>query len=255
MYFATTTSAVIWIWVFRYFWALTTFSNTFHRFILLLRREHNVTKSLTGHRMHKEGPGIYQIDRQISSFQNMWYMLKAKNKRLAILCKKHLKIAFFGGHESWLPDFESEALDGRRLTPGQLHSYPWKRFQVIGRKLAEWLWSVTPLDLFLSQVTQIRVHQKRRFWGVFVHKIEFPGQTVIFYLQHVTHILKAVGLTVDLVYLGTRKVHSLTRQIFCNILGINWQCQMKPSLMQTVFSNSFLLLCYLLHWCFPPRAR
>ena len=41
MYFATTTSAVIWIWVFRYFWALTTFSNTFHRFNLLLRRGYN----------------------------------------------------------------------------------------------------------------------------------------------------------------------------------------------------------------------
>ena len=46
-------------------------------------------------------------NRQINSFQNMWYMLKAKNDRLArkiILCKKHLKIAFFGGHEFELPD-------------------------------------------------------------------------------------------------------------------------------------------------------
>ena len=34
---------------------------------------------------------------------------------------------------------------------------------------------------FQSQVTQIRVHQKRRFWGVFLHKIDFPGQTVNIY--------------------------------------------------------------------------
>ena len=44
MYFATTTSAVIWIWIFRYFWALTTFSNTFHRIFLLLRRGYNPTR-------------------------------------------------------------------------------------------------------------------------------------------------------------------------------------------------------------------
>ena len=39
----------------------------------------------------------------------------------------------------------------------------------------------------------------------------------------VTHILKAIGLTVNLFHLGTRYVHPVTCQIFCNILGINWQ--------------------------------
>ena len=39
------------------------------------------------------------------------------------------------------------------------------------------------------------VHKNSWFWGV------FPGQTVNFYIQHVTHILKAIGLTVNLVNL------------------------------------------------------
>ena len=58
-----------------------------------------------------------------------------------------------------------------------------------------------------------------------IMKIEndFPGQTVNFCLKHVTHILKAIGLTVNLVYLGTLYVHPVTRQIFCNIVIWNWQ--------------------------------
>ena len=47
----------------------------------------------------------------------------------------------------------------------------------------------------------------------------------------VTHILKAIGLTVNLFHLGTCYVHSVTRQIFCNILGINWQYRLKPCRM------------------------
>ena len=56
-----------------------------------------------------------------------------------------------------------------------------------------------------------------------MHKIDVPGQTLNFCLQHVTHFLKAVGLTVDLVYLGALYVHPVTRQIFRNIVGMNWQ--------------------------------
>ena len=94
--------------------------------------------------------------------------------------------------------------------------------------------------------------QKTRF--CFSHVAGF-GPTVNCCLQHTIHILDAIVPAVNLAYLGTLYVHPVTRPIFCNILGINWQCQMKPRLMQTVFSHSFLLLCYLLHWCFPPRAR
>ena len=57
----------------------------------------------------------------------------------------------------------------------------------------------------------------------FLHKIDFPGQTVNFYLWYVTHILKAINLTVHLVYLGTRFVHPVTSQIFRNIAVRNWQ--------------------------------
>ena len=32
---------------------------------------HNVTKNLTGHRMHVEGPQIYEMNRQTNNFQNM----------------------------------------------------------------------------------------------------------------------------------------------------------------------------------------
>ena len=44
----------------------------------------------------------------------------------------------------------------------------------------------------------------------------------------VTHILKAIGLTVNLVYLGTLYVHPKIRQFFRNIVGINWQYKLKP---------------------------
>ena len=44
---------------------------------------HNVTKNLTGLRTHIEGPQIYQMNRQIDSFQNMCDKLQAKIDRLA----------------------------------------------------------------------------------------------------------------------------------------------------------------------------
>ena len=47
--------------------------------------------------MHIEGPQIYQINRQIDNFQDMY--------------DKRLKIAYFGGHETGLPEF------GRPWTP------------------------------------------------------------------------------------------------------------------------------------------
>ena len=49
-----------------------------------------------------------------------------------------------------------------------------------------------------------------------------PGnQTVNFCLQPVTHNLKAIGLRVNLVYLGTLYIYPVTRQIFQNIVGMN----------------------------------
>ena len=54
------------------------------RFQLILPvANHNVKKNLTGHRMHVEGPQIYQMNCQINSFQNMCDMLFAKIDRLA----------------------------------------------------------------------------------------------------------------------------------------------------------------------------
>ena len=55
--------------------------------------------------------------------------------------------------------------------------------------------------------------------AILKHKINFAGQTVNFCLQHVTYILKAIGLTVNLVYLGTLYVHPVTCQIFRNIVN------------------------------------
>ena len=73
------------------------------RFQLILPvHSQNVTKNLTGHRMHVAGPQIYQINRQTNGFQNMCDVLNATID---------LKIGYFGVHESGLPDF------GRTWTP------------------------------------------------------------------------------------------------------------------------------------------
>ena len=55
-----------------------------------------------------------------------------------------------------------------------------------------------------------------------------PGQTVNCCSLHPIHILKAIVPAVNLAYLGTLYVHPVTRPIFCNILGINWQYWLKP---------------------------
>ena len=63
--------------------------STFHNFnktrfqLILPDGNHNVTKNLTGHRLHIEGPQIYQMNSRINSFQNMCDMLWANNDRLA----------------------------------------------------------------------------------------------------------------------------------------------------------------------------
>ena len=80
------------------------------RFQLILPVDsQNVTKNLTGHRMHVAGPQICQINRWNKSFQNMYGMLKATNDRLArkisFVQKKHLKNSYFCVHKSDLPDF------------------------------------------------------------------------------------------------------------------------------------------------------
>ena len=66
------------------------------------------------------------------------------------------------------------------------------------------------------------------FEVVFLHKIDFPGQMVNCCLLHTIHILKAIVPAVNLTYLGTLYAHPVTRPIFRNIVGINWQYQLKP---------------------------
>ena len=87
------------------------------RFQLILPVDsQNVTKNRTDHRMQVAGPQICQINRWNNSFQNMYGMNRQQLTvwpGKSILCKKHLKIAYFGGHESELPDF------GRTWTPNR----------------------------------------------------------------------------------------------------------------------------------------
>ena len=79
------------------------------RFQLILPvQSQNVTKKRTNYRMHIEGPQISQINRWNNSFQNMYDMNRQQLTvwpGKSILCKKHLIFAYFGGHESELPDF------------------------------------------------------------------------------------------------------------------------------------------------------
>ena len=83
---------------------------------------HNVTKNQTGHRMHVEGPQMWQINRwstiafRIYMVCMVWYVWYGMRQLTVLpgkstLCKKHLIFAYFGGHESELPDF------GRTWTP------------------------------------------------------------------------------------------------------------------------------------------
>ena len=58
-------------------------SHTTRSQLILPVPNHNVTKNLTDHRMHVECPQMYQMNRQINSFQNVCDMLYAKIDRLA----------------------------------------------------------------------------------------------------------------------------------------------------------------------------
>ena len=85
------------------------------RFQLILPvHSQNVTENRTDHKMHVEGIQICQINRWNNSFQNIYGMNRQK---LTDRCcaKKHLIFAFFGGHESDLPDF------GRTWTQNHWH--------------------------------------------------------------------------------------------------------------------------------------
>ena len=112
----TDTKTIAWLWL-RLFFETDTDTTWF--LLLLPVPKHKVTKNLAGHRIHLEGPQIYQMNCQINSFQNMCDMLKAKVDRLArkieFVQKEHLKTGSFGEHESGLPDF------GRPWTPNGWH--------------------------------------------------------------------------------------------------------------------------------------
>ena len=78
--------------------------------VILPVGNHNVTKNLTGQRMHVAGSEIYQMNRHTNSFQNMCDILEAKIDCLARIInsskkKKHLKIVYSCVRESVLPDF------------------------------------------------------------------------------------------------------------------------------------------------------
>ena len=65
-------------------------------------------------------------------------------------------------------------------------------------------------------------------FGVFFAQNLFPWPNGQLLLVHIIHILKANVPAANLAYLGTRYVHPVTRQIFCNVLGSNLQYQLKP---------------------------
>ena len=77
--------------------------------ILSVQSQKNVTNNRTNHRKHVEGPQICQINRWNKSFQNMYGMnrqqLTVWPEKLILCQKKHLISAYFGRHESELPDF------------------------------------------------------------------------------------------------------------------------------------------------------
>ena len=54
---------------------------------------------------------------------------------------------------------------------------------------------------------------------------------------HTIHILKAIVPVLNLVYLGTLYVHPVIHPIFCNVLGINWQYQLKPCPIQEIHTR------------------
>ena len=89
---------------------------------------HNVTKNLTGHRMHIEGPEISLINRQINSFQNMYDMLQAKIDRLArklvFVQKKTSKSPIFVCTNVGYLTLEG-LLDVKPLTQGQVFGWFW----------------------------------------------------------------------------------------------------------------------------------
>ena len=63
---------------------------------------------------------------------------------------------------------------------------------------------------------------------------------------HTIQILKAIVPAVDLAYLGTLYVHPMTRPNFRNIVGINYQYQLKPChILISVFLVSLQLVQYL----------
>ena len=81
----------------------------------------NVTKIRTGHKMHVEGPQICQLYRWNNSFQNMYSMNRQQLTvwpGIMILCQKHFIFAYFGGHESELPDFEQGCIIRSILSSG-----------------------------------------------------------------------------------------------------------------------------------------
>ena len=60
-------------------------------------------------------------------------------------------------------------------------------------------------------------HYVRCFFGSFLDKIEFPGQTVNFY--QALYVLKTIDLTVNLGHLESILEHPTRHHIFANTVG------------------------------------
>ena len=63
---------------------------------------------------------------------------------------------------------------------------------------------------------------------VFFAQNLFPWPNGQLLLVHIIHILKANVPAANLAYLGTRYVHPVTRQIFRNIVVLNWHYELNP---------------------------
>ena len=61
-------------------------------------------------------------------------------------------------------------------------------------------------------------------------------QSTFAYSCHI-YILKAFFPVVNLANLGTLYVHPVIHPIFCNVLGINWQYQLKPCPIQEIHTR------------------
>ena len=91
--------------------------------LILLVANHNVTKNLTGHRMHVEGPQIYQMNRQTNSFLNMCDMLGAKIDGLSRKRSEEKISRITKNKRCYKKHFETSGPTGLKLNQHGLKTY------------------------------------------------------------------------------------------------------------------------------------